>query len=256
MELPTQITYHQWKELQGANRWYHADNTPRTLVGLDHNWKPIYDIITKNADILFDNKKIFDCETFTQEFLAKVPIAWMKFKTSIELYLGTLTGDTIDPDEFKAGYERITHSTSESDVTNEGKNTQNNTSTHVTGESDDNTKSRGILYNQGVQAYDDEINNSNIGLLGNDFASSMQDNVQNVSRGAQTDTDETDITNDVKNKSNSNNTFDETVNEKRINYYDQLAFLRDRMDRLDIINNFTDEFIDLFTYVNVGHMII
>ena len=46
-----------------------------------------------------------------------------------------------------------------------------------------------------------------------------------------------------------NSTFEESEEVRRINYYDNLAFLRDRMDRLNLIKPFQFYFEYLFNNV-------
>lgn len=353
------MMYPQWTETLGQFRWNKEDGSSRTYVPLDYEWQAVYDKVTADADRLFWGMSIFDPVTFTQEFLSRVPIAWMKFKTSIEMFLGTLDGTTIDPEEFHAGYQRerslwqntdsnrgyqenTTRDTTESeneDITEKtgketntsetGKETSDETNsvtssasqtsenqinrttneeyTDNIGAREDDAKGRTINYAQGVQAYNGELNNSNIGQLGNDYASGFSDSVTVNNTGEQTnngtkDTTETEnengnIEQNGKSDGNTNRTTDttntknetengtkegnrtnekkgnetgttegnetekrelkegETEKETRINYYDQLAFLRERFDRIPQMYVFTQELLPLFQHIEAMEFI-
>lgn len=347
------MMYPQWTETLGQFRWNKEDGSSRTYVPLDYEWQAVYEKVTADADRLFMGMSIFDPVTFTQEFLSRVPIAWMKFKTSIEMFLGTLDGKTINPEEFHAGYQRernlwqntnsdrgyqenktrdTTGTESEDTTEKSGKETtssetgkettaETNSVTSsanqssenhidrtsdenyedIIGSREDNAKGRTINYAQGVQAYNGELNNNNIGQLGNDYASGFSDSVTVNNTGEQTNTGtkettetenengtieqngnssgEIDRTIDTtKNKNETENaakegtrtnektetetgTTDGTETEKRelkegetekvtrINYYDQLAFLRERFDRIPQMYIFTQELLPLFQHI-------
>lgn len=252
------MPYMMWCERFGKYRWYHEDGTPRTYYPLDYNWKTIYDKVTKSADIAFSYRIIYDTDLFTSEFLANVPLAWMKFKTELEMLAGTLDGKNINPDIFEQGYERNrtyemkTNGTAESNVNRtdtDGTRTDNNKD--VLTESG-NRKTRDINYEQGVQEYDKDISQN---TLDRDYASAMVDHTESDSRNK---TDNTTFTKgEQKNSSeldsngttNENTEYSEYDRMKRINYYDNLAFLRERVDRLRDIRPFYTMFEYLFNKV-------
>lgn len=247
------MTYDIWAQTFGKYRWYHEDGTPRTQYPLDYNWKNIYDIATSAADLAFSYRIIDDPFVFTNEFLANVPINWLRYKTQLELFSGTLDGNTISPDLFEQGFTR--------DVTIKDNTTGNGTTNESLGERTDNAtnrtdrvidaKARSINYEQGVQAYDN-LNNENIGELGNSYASGFNDTVSKTTDASDSiNTTTTGAQNNTQ-KVNSSVTVEHSEHErlKRINYYDNLAFLRDRMDRLNLIKPFQYYFEYLFNHVS------
>lgn len=236
------LTYSKWCDTIGMYRWYREDGTERTIYRLDYNWKPIYDKAIHTADVYFAARVIYDPVEFTNEFLATVPLAWEKYKTSLELISGMLDGNTIDPEYFEAGYERTTEQTVD------GTSKTDSTTTAVVGQRVDSNDAenleRQLNYQQGVQALDGQISNGNIGRLGNDKASGIVDVVNQSNNtavtGPQTNTGE------GKSAAETKNVLKENVREKRFNYYDNLAFLRDRMVLIDTVKPFYTYFNDLF----------
>ncbi len=296
--------YRAWSETIGQYRWEHADGSPRTYYPLEWQWQRVYDAVTQTADLYFMHRNIEDVLFFTDEFLARVPLAWEKFKTELELLSGTLDGTNIDPEIFTSGYDReftrtqtqssTVHDTSTGniqfgeridsedstdsadrdgkardiqyqqgvqaydgsfpDIGSGGNDFASGMVDHVETENQTaqrNGKARDIQYQQGVQAYDGSF--PDIGSGGNDFASGMVDHVETENQTAQRNT--TAVTGAQTNKQQVDGTtageqeIGETEREKvrRINYYDNLAFLRDRIDRLDQIKPFYSYFLDLFT---------
>lgn len=259
--LIPEITYNEWCQHYGVNRWYHVDGSARTLLPLDYNWQQLYDVVTAEADMHFHHYLIDDPYDFMERFYTAIPTAWLKYKTMVEMMLGTLDGNTIDPDMFTAGYTRETTSESARDVTQDT-TTNNNTNISQTSTlngssatdygkqvNNSNGLNRGLSYIQGVQGIED-INNDNIGELGNRYASNITDN---VSKNESTADKHTDVTTSENRNTGSGNqadtgksigiidsdaNFHELVHETRINFYDNLAFLRDRLDRLDNIKPF------------------
>lgn len=246
------MPYNIWAETFGKYRWYHEDGTPRTQYPLDYNWQQIYDIATSAADLAFSYRTITDPYIFTNEFLANVPINWLRYKTQLELFSGTLDGKTIDPDLFNQGFTRKMTHTEEvqgTGTTNDkiGERIDTNNSTdNVTS----NAKTRTLNYEQGVQAYDN-ISNDNIGDYGNDYASNFSDSIGNgqEERNNETQSVQGQQENTQTVNSGVNSTFEESEEVRRINYYDNLAFLRDRMDRLNLIKPFQFYFEYLFNNV-------
>lgn len=249
--------YRAWSETIGQYRWEHADGSPRTYYPLEWQWQRVYDAVTQTADLYFMHRNIEDVLFFTDEFLARVPLAWEKFKTELELLSGTLDGTNIDPEIFTAGYDREFTRTQTQSSTVHDTSTGNIQfgeridSEDSTDSADRDGKARDIQYQQGVQAYDGSF--PDIGSGGNDFASGMVDHVETENQTAQRNT--TAVTGAQTNKQQVDGTtageqeIGETEREKvrRINYYDNLAFLRDRIDRLDQIKPFYSYFLDLFT---------
>lgn len=255
------MTYHQWREHHGKYCWYHEDGTARVTLPLDYNWTAIYEQVTKDADIFFHHWEIpEDVSYFTSQFYAAVPQNWLKYKTAFEMFTGTLDGTTIDPAMFEAGYTRTTEATRTEDntytdtdsLTSNSQSSSNGNSTQAPHTDSSNSAARAIQYQQGVQALD--FGNKNIGELGNKYASALTDNVSNSSTdfGEQNVTAETtDTTSDssTRNRTNTDDkteTFNERVHETRINYYDNLAFLRERMDRLKDFVSFHSYFMPVF----------
>lgn len=247
------MTYNIWAQTFGKYRWYHEDGSPRTQYPLDYNWKTIYEIATNAADLAFSYRIIDDPFIFTNEFLANVPINWLRYKTQLELFSGTLDGTTISPDLFEQGFTRelnIKDNTNGSGSTSESLGERTD-STSATRDRNIDAKARSINYEQGVQAYDN-LNNENIGELGNSYASGFNDSVSKTTENSQ-DTNTTVIgeQNNTQNVSSSVSVkHSESERVKRINYYDNLAFLRDRMDRLNLIKPFQYYFEYLFNHVS------
>lgn len=246
------MTYDVWRDTFGKYCWYHEDGTARTQYPLDYNWKAIYDIATQAADLAFSYRTINNPCVFTNEFLALVPIAWLKYKTSMELMSGTLDGLTIDPQLFEQGYERhlshkeTTNGTGDStDVLGEREDSSNQTNNSAA-----DVKARAINYEQGVQAYDD-LNNDNIGEYGNSYASNFSDTVSKSNSNDTTENEYTtgEQTNTNKTKTTVQNEFTEDDKMTRINYYDNLAFLRERMEKINLIEPFQHYFEYLFNNV-------
>lgn len=253
------LNYMQWCDTVGKYRWYHEDGTPRTYLAFDYQWKPVYDAITGEADLYFMTRSILDPLYFTAEFLARVPLAWQKFKTEFELLTGTLDGTSISPELFNQGFTR----SFKRNVDTTGIASENGTGSTTQGERKDYTsssgsasadgKSRDISYLQGVQAYPDT--GGGIGEYGNDYASSMIDHISKSdssdSQSVTATTGKQTNTSTVSNNRTDSGTTVEEINEKveRINFYDNLAFLRDRFDRLESVKPFYSYFDDLFVDV-------
>lgn len=261
-----EMSYREWCEVFGIYRWYHKDGNPRTYYPLDYNWKAIYDGVTRDTDIYFDNYWISNVSAFTDEFLSLVPITWQKYKVKFEMLTGTLDGTNIDPKVFEAGFDRTTETESNRkyDSTNKNKVTDNDT--NILGSRVDNVtegrytdtknKGRGINYSQGVQAYDGQVTENNIGDLGLDFADSMSEQLSKgreetagdttSTTGAQTNTATGETKGDSETNMNTSAKYKETISERRINFYDNLAFLRERMEQLKSIEPFHYSFKHLF----------
>lgn len=265
------LTYQEWTELWGKYRWYHKNGIARTTLPLDYEWEHIYEQITQQTDLYFANWELPENITeFTDRFLSLVPTAWLKTKTEFEMFLGTLNGKTIDPLMFEAGFTRTTDSNTERDGTFEGRsdgdsssiaNSEENTTQDSYTDShhtDAGSKGRNLSYQQGVQGLNN-INEGNIGALGNKYASGMVDTIATSDNNTDDDYGERrgNSTNvgDVTSEYSNNDTrtedvdtkFHETVKETRINYYDNLAFLRERADRLKLIKPFYSHFEHIFT---------
>lgn len=308
------LTYMQWSESYGKYRWFHEDGSPRLYYDLDFNWAEIYSKVTRDADIAFMYRVIDDVPGFTSEFLSRVPTNWLKYKSMLELMVGTLDGQNIDPSIFEAGFTRETYEVNDSkydsavnlisdikenedigsrsdsqdsvigsrkDTTTNNQHTSN--TTDVTGtetNKDTNTdKGRSINYTQGVQAYTDF--STDIGRNGNDFADSFNDTLgENKSDRDKKTSQKNSLVEDVENQStanvgeqiisnnsilgnqknskdslaNNNSSTDsyqlnkkgEVITEKRINFYDNLAFLRTRVDLMQNIEPFHSMFDELF----------
>lgn len=311
--MPQEITYNEWCSKWGVTRWYHEDGSARTLLPLDYNWKHVYDTVTAEADLHFARYPIDDPFEFGEEFLTEIPTAWLKYKTMIELMLGTLDGKTIDPLMFEAGYTRETTAetrrdtqqdsgsssnrnitentdttakvdtsldqTEDRDITSN--NTHNGSTTYGQIDQGTDTANRSLNYVQGVQGLNAPTA-GNIGEMGLRYASNMVDNIGNTDTSTKehtdtnsstdkTTTDDTLKTTGTQNETGSSNTshtnrdtysdsrnittdddvdFHELVHETRINYYDNLAFLRDRSDRLKLIQPFWSYLEDCFHSVS------
>ena len=254
------IQYDTWAETMGKYRWRHEDGTPRTYYKLDYDWEPIFDIVTKEADMYFMPRLVECPDFFTSEFLARVPMAWIKFKTQLELLSGMLDGTTIDPELFEQGFDRTFKRTEnvKSDVNDSSNSSATMGSRTDSTQSKDNTttddKARTIDYEQGVQGYDNGF--GDIGGNGNQYASRMVDtlNPSKTETAGENTFQQGEQVNTGSQSGNTNGTQEtgETIEEhvKRINYYDNLAFLRDRMDRLENVKPFYSYFLDLFTHVD------
>lgn len=243
------MLYCEWAEEFGKNRWMKSDGTSRTIYPLDYNWQRIYDDACKQADFYFSSRCVpDDIHAFTVEFLSLVPTAWMAYKTQLEFFSGNLAGDTIDPKEFHAGrYHKYRRDMS--DVLNQtlGAKTDTETGGNTTITTGD-TKNRELTYEQGVQAL--EPDNDNIGELGRDYASQIVDNVnkENV-----TETGDNNRTVNLGQQENEDSRLvHEEIEEENevINYYDQLAFGRERMEKLGQLKPFYEYFQDLFLEID------
>ena len=328
-ELKPYMTYEQWCHTLGKYRWYHEDGSPRLYYPLAYEWERIYKTATEDADNYFKTRNIYDPSIFTSQFMANVPINWMKFKTQLEMFSGTLDGTNIDPEIFEAGFDRKLTSTNTEQSTQDYKEnstytqdinsgskdnstTNANATTNQTTNSEDvigsredntsidrsqdtttdtteNSKGRNINYIQGLQAYSDRLDNGNIGELGTDYASNFSDDIRegtrnqtenqtgtettNFEQGEQTNTSRVEgnssaksetteektnestqkivnnagNTNNMENSGKSEYDLKETV--RRINYYDNLAFLRERYDRLENFVPFYSYFEPYFASV-------
>lgn len=309
------FTYNEWMQSGGKYRWYHEDGTPRVYTNLDYAWKDLYDKVTHDCDMRYQNWEIDpdEIDYFTREFLYRVPGVWLRFKTSAEMLLGTLDGKNINPDEFKAGYERIViearardeqgsvntkgssahgfntdrkgNNTNEAAVDshkedwNEDAAADKHTTDNTIDARDDEAKARQINYVQGAQAQN-SLSNGNIGSLGNTYASNVTDSIANNTKGKEhsknivddnigerggnrnwtdnigkrqgsytdneTGTEQTDTAGKQESKNKVNEGMTQKVKETRINFYDQLAFLRTRLELDDKIYVFAKGFEDLF----------
>lgn len=251
------MTFHEWRELHGKYLWYHEDGTARVTLPLDYNWKEVYDNVTRDADIHFHAWEVpEDVLYFTSQIFAAVPHAWFKYKTAFEMFSGTLDGNSINPDVFEAGFTRTTeHTLNNDNIYNDNDQVVDNASgTAVQAPRTDtgSSEERAINYAQGVQAVDD-INNGNIGDLGNKYASGLVDRVGgSTNKYGEQSVESSTRSNNMRTRKNTedkNEEFSETVHETRINYYDNLAFLRDRMDRLNKFAPFYAAFDALFATV-------
>lgn len=250
------VSFAHWADTIGKYRWVHEDGSTRTYNKLDYQWQAIYDAVTAECDMYYHYREITDPIYFTSEFLARVPMAWLKFKTEFELVTGQLDGTTISPDLFNQGFTReFSRSLTDSGngYLSDSHAVYNGARTDTMSTSEDSSvddKTRVINYQQGVQAYDSGM--GGIGQLGNDYASGMQDTVS-PSSGSMTGFTTTTIgkqDNSITHtqRSEDSSAQSEIIREKveRINFYDNLAFLRDRVDRLDMIKPFYSYFNDLF----------
>lgn len=246
------MNYDVWRETFGKYCWYHKDGTARTQYALDYQWKAIYDIAVQSCDIAFSYRTITDPCIFTNEFLALVPVAWLKYKTTLEMMSGTLDGLTLDPESFNKGYER--HLSHKENTTGTGNGTdvigERKDTSKQTGNSNGEAKARAINYEQGVQAYDN-LTNENIGEYGNSYASNFNDTVSKT-----TGTDSTENEYSTGEQTNTNNVRTQVQNEysddetkTQINYQEKLAFLRSRMEKLNLVKPFQEYFEHLFNNV-------
>lgn len=243
------MLYCEWAEEIGKNRWIKSDGTSRTIYPLDYNWEQIFKDACQQADYYFSSRVVpDDVQAFTTEFLAMVPTAWMKYKTQLEFFSGNLSGNTIDPKEFHAGrFHKYTRDMS--DVLNQTLGAKTDTETEgntiiTSGE----TKNREITYEQGVQAV--QPGNDNIGDLGRDYASQV---VDNVNKPSVTETGDNNRTVNLGQQKNEDSRLvHESITEENevINYYDQLAFARERMEKLGELKPFYEYFQDLFLEVD------
>lgn len=242
------MSYDAWCEVYGKYRWYHEDGTTRTIYPLEYQWKNLYDIVTKQCDLRLQFEPIYDVETFTSEFLALVNDAWLKYKTELEMFSGTLDGTNIDPLMFEAGFTRTIEGSQKGSGDSSTTSQNTNSSTQSMGERTDTAenKARGINYVQGVQGLSPET--TPIGQMGTGHASTMQDNIseQTATVGNQNNTSSSSGSASGNDNYNNNVTYNEKVHETRINYYDNLAFLREREDRLKYYKPFYSYFLPLF----------
>lgn len=243
------MTYKEWCEEYGAFRWYRANGNSRTYNELDYDWKPIFDAACEQADLAMSTFNIpCDLVEFTNMFLAEVPDAWLRFKTRFEFFTGTLTGETINPGEFHAGRKQTTVR-----EYNDGRNYKNGarTDTRETGReqtSESDSKQRALHYIQGVQALGN-INNGDIGELGTDYASQIDDNVANGTSNGNSSENETIVTGEQANEETAQGKETINVESEIVNYYDQLAFARERIEHMDECIPFWREFQYLFQNV-------
>lgn len=247
------ISYTDWCATYGKFRWFHEDGQPRTVYPLEYEWPSIYAKAVRSVDIKFADSIIHDPTLFTNDFLALVPSAWLKYKTELEMFSGTLDGSNIDPDVFEAGFTRDTTSSGTGERTGESSGSGQFTNTSQMGERTDSqeSKSRQLNYVQGVQGVAPV--NTNIGEMGVEKASSMIDGVDasEAVTGAQRNQDTGNNTSTSKASNQSKGEYKEHIHETRINYYDNLAFLREREDRLKNFTPFWKYFEHLFTEVMV-----
>lgn len=239
------MLYCEWAETFGQNRWIRSDGTPRTIYPLDYNWERIFNDACKQVDFYFHNRELpCDSMTFTTEFLSLVPEAWMKYKTQLEFFSGTLTGETINPEEFHAGrkHEMIRELTDDRNEKIGSRKDTQQSSTNV--EESSGNKERSMRYEQGVQAVSPR--NSNIGELGTDYLSEMNDGILNSERNGNTNGDTTVKTGAQKNETNTKVYEKITEDNEIVNYYDQLAFARSRMEMMDDFKSFYEYFQPLF----------
>ena len=270
-ELKTFITYDQWCEGEGKYRWRFENGNPRLYYPLEYEWEEIFNFVTDNTDRYFKHRTIDidNISVFSAQFIANVPFNWMKFKTELEMFSGTLDGTNIDPELFNQGFDRELSSTNiEADKQTAKTSTESNSNDIIGSRKDTNdvtktekgqTKQRNINYVQGVQAYDDDITNDNIGELGNNFASNFSDSVGiNESSGSENtkfSQGEQENSSNIDGSSSGNSTRDTTTNfgltekMRRINYYDNLAFLRERYEKLGGFKEFHEYFEPYFATV-------
>lgn len=246
-----QMTYDEWCEVYGQWRWYHEDGTPRTFLPIPGDYPELFGIVTKQADMAFTGREIHDPDVFTREFLRTVPVAWNNFKVEFEMFTGTLDGTNIDPDIFEAGFIRDTEQTETNDALGNSSGSSTGSSTVINGARTDtgDNKSRSISYDQGVQAYN-ETTTDDIGTHGNDYASGMVDNVSKTSNttGAETDTQNTQTSTTNNSRAINDRKYKEHIKETRINYYDNLAFMRERFDRVQRFKPFEEYFFPCFAH--------
>lgn len=244
------MTYAEWCEVFGKNRWRHEDGTGRTIYPLDYNWATIYDEVCKEVDQYFMYYDIPCNELlFRSRFYSLIPTAWLAYKTELEFFSGTLDGYTIDPNTFEAGYHKTTKTFESVDSES---NSQSSGETTETSQADGSSNSRGrsIAYQQGDQAFKgtNAPTNDNIGELGVDYASGFSDSVtlsETTSDGKANSTSKSNTGGNT----NASRTFSEDVLQTNINYYDNLAFLRERADHMKLLKPFYKYFEHLFADV-------
>lgn len=259
-----EVSYPEWCETLGEYRWFKKDGSPRTFYTLEYGYPEIYKLVTSNADLRFNERIIFNIEEFTSLFLAAVPLAWLKFKAQLEFLNGTYDGKTLEPDIFEQGFTRTISQIDARNTTGKAGSITDMLSDNTLGARLDTTKTtdsgtsgskgRQILYNQGVQAL--EPNNANIGELGRDYASGLQDSVNNgttsnnndttLNQGAQNNNSSSSIDNRNAFENNDMRGSDTRIHETRINMYDNIAFLKLRMEFVESIKSFEDYFQSLF----------
>lgn len=259
------MKFWEWRLTYGQYVWFHEDGNARVILPLDYGWPAVYKEITQEADLYFSDWDLPEnVVEFTNRFLSYVPTAWFRYKTMFELFSGTLDGNTIDPQMFEAGYTRTTQSQRdfEEEHADSGQSSGQSQASSTqdaytdTNDTTDNSEQRTLNYAQGVQGLNN-INNQNIGALGNKYASTIVDSVGNNLQSGTNDYGERNIsangtdsnTNNTSGDSSSKDIFNETVHETRINYYDNLAFLRERADRFKLLTPFYKEFEQFFLTV-------
>lgn len=266
---PRTISYPEWCKDFGKYRWVHEDGLPRTLSSLTEEWAELFNTVTRSADMRFHNKEIeYDnIEWFTSEFLHQVPYSWLRFKTSIEFFFGSLTGKEMDANFFNGQVDRfITHeggrgidASGESTATSSATGKDQNTWATTYGETQGTSKGRSIAYNQGVQKYaGTELRPENIGELGRDYASGFTDTI-GVNYGSIHDdngTNNTDRTSSgnskgtSKTKSQMAEQYTDHEIKKQMNYFPMLSYLSKRIESMETIRSFDYELIKLFRKID------
>ena len=246
--IPEEMSYLEWCDTFGKYRWYHKNGESRTQYKLDYNWKEIYDKAIKYCDLHFQDRNIIDVFNFTHLFLSEVPINWMKYKTSLEFFSGVLDGNTINPDIFEQGFTRTfneLYNDNENSNTDEliGERSVNETYKNDT---DNNAKTNVGNYQQGVTQYNTMPTDFDTDYMSNYNLSTAENN---QTEDSSTNTNQSSQDNKYLNKKDSN--YNRNINEKvtRINYYDNLAFLRERMEKITLLNPFQSYFEHLFNNV-------
>ncbi len=206
----------------------------------------MYENVTKQADLHFNSYELpCNVENFTNLFLTAVPDAWMKFKVQIELFLGTLDGTNINPDVFEAGYintfnstEKINREKDSGTGYNSTDTTTGESSSHVENTSSSNgtssNSSQSENYVQGVQSgIPLEVQNAS-GVnktTGNGSTTGSETGSGNTTSNME-NTGTSSGNSSTSEGENVTRTLDETRKETRINYYDNIAFLRERVEKL------------------------
>lgn len=268
-DIPYSMQYPEWANTFGKFRWYDSAGNPRTLITLNDNWRTIFNIITSNTDKQFNYRFIRDIPSFTDEFISRVPEAWLRYQTFLELIIGNFVGTSPNDDMFNnkvsETIKRLRNNERENSTDINGTSEYSDTmgqredTTNDTSNSDSETKARSINYLQGIQAYDNEINNDNIGELGNNFASGMNDSVAlgnenaesetNFTQGEQNNSGNNEYSNTSKgNQKESENEIEERIS-SRSNYYMLISLLNTRMEHANKFIRFSDYFNDLFNDV-------
>lgn len=109
--------------------------------------------------------------------MANVPINWMKFKTQLEMFSGTLDGTNIDPEIFEAGFDRKLTSTNTEQSTQDYKENSTYTQDINSGSKDNSTTNANATTDQTTSSED---------VIGN-----REDNT-NIDRSQDTTTDTTE----------------------------------------------------------------